>query len=165
MPRREDLYYRLGVVPLELLSLRERLDDIPVLVQNFLEKFRTRYQNAVRGLGRATIGKIRQYPWPGNVRELEFAIERAVILCRGEELRPEDLLLGEDARQAESEPAFPTLTEAKRRHVIESLQRTEWDIEASADLLDVTAAALRRKLEHHGLTEEAKRGDPTLQTG
>jgi DNA-binding NtrC family response regulator len=161
---REDLYYRLAVVPLELPPLRERMEDAPVLAQHFLEQFRTRYQKPVRALGRATIRKIRQYPWPGNVRELEFSIERAVILCRGEELRAEDLLLGDDAREPADE-AFPTLAEAERRHLLESLQRTDWDIEASANLLGVTAAALRRKLEQHGLTEEAKRGDPTMQTG
>ncbi len=88
---REDLYYRLKVVPLTLPPLRERKEDLPLLADHFLKRFREKYQRPIKGLTPEALERIQAYPWPGNVRELENALERAVLLCE-EEWIPPDLL-------------------------------------------------------------------------
>ena len=93
---REDLFYRLSVVPIHLPPLRERPEDIPILAQHFLERFNERYRKRIRGFTPQAIRKLRRHLWPGNVRELEYAIERAVILAQGEEITAQDLWLGEE---------------------------------------------------------------------
>lgn len=92
---REDLFYRLNVVPIHLPPLRERPEDIPILAQHFLERFKERYRKNIRAITPQAIRKLRRHLWPGNVRELEYAIERAVILAQGEEITAQDLWLGE----------------------------------------------------------------------
>jgi len=93
---REDLFYRLSVVPIHLPPLRERPEDIPILAQHFLERHRERYRKNIRAFTPQAMRKLRRHVWPGNVRELEYAIERAVILAQGEEITAQDLWLGEE---------------------------------------------------------------------
>jgi two-component system response regulator AtoC len=93
---REDLFYRLNVVPIHLPPLRERPEDIPILAQHFLERFKERYQKNIRAFTPQAMRKLRRWAWPGNVRELEYTIERAVILAQGEEITAQDLWLGEE---------------------------------------------------------------------
>jgi DNA-binding NtrC family response regulator len=90
---REDLYYRLNVVPLTKPPLRERREDIPLLVQHFIQIYAKRNQRPIKGVEPRVLDAFQWYQWPGNVRELENAIERAVIMCTGEYIRLEDLQL------------------------------------------------------------------------
>ena len=88
---REDLYYRLNVVPIRLPSLRERSSDIPLLVTHFIDKFNARLKKNVSGVEADTESHLVSYPWPGNIRELENVIERAVLFSDGSELKGVDL--------------------------------------------------------------------------
>jgi two-component system response regulator AtoC len=88
---REDLYYRLNVVPIRLPSLRERASDIPLLVMHFIRKFNARLKKDIDGVEPAALARLTSYPWPGNIRELENVIERAVLFCDGHELHLSDL--------------------------------------------------------------------------
>lgn len=90
---REDLYYRLNVVSLHLPPLRERLEDLPLLVEFFVQKYRRQTGRPVRGFTEAALHRLRQYPWPGNVRELEAVVHRAVILAQGEWVDAGDVVL------------------------------------------------------------------------
>ncbi|MGB2843484.1 MAG: sigma 54-interacting transcriptional regulator, partial [Candidatus Aminicenantaceae bacterium] len=89
---REDLFYRLSVVPVHLPSLRERKEDIPLLVEHFLQKYGRRARKKIKGLSSAIKKALMEYDWPGNIRELENTIERAVVLSKGDEIELEDLV-------------------------------------------------------------------------
>src|SRR5262249_33632679 len=130
---REDLYYRLSVIPIVLPALRERTDDIPLLAEHFLRKYAA--ANAapgaaprVRGFTKGSMGKLLRLRWPGNVRELENVIERAVVLCRGNLIEETDIpdpdeVNSEQAFQA-STSDFPTLTQLEERYMRLVLQKT-----------------------------------------
>src|SRR5678815_5517197 len=90
---REDLLYRLNTVEVVLPPLRDRREDIPALASSFLVAQAARYRKPVQRFGAAAIKALLEYPWPGNVRELEHCVERAVLMARGTELTPEDLVL------------------------------------------------------------------------
>ncbi len=151
---REDLFYRLSVVPIELPPLRERVEDIPLLAQHFLEKYRQKYGKAVTGFTAQAVRKMRRYSWPGNVRELEFAVERAVILCRTSEVWAEDLWLGE----APGEEGLLSLAEVERQHIVRVLQHTEWNLQEAAKILGVSVTQLRRRLDQYGIGPPAAVG-------
>jgi DNA-binding NtrC family response regulator len=90
---REDLFYRLNVVPITLPSLRERTEDIPALAQHFVARYAAEIKKPVRGTSKEAMDLLLTHPWPGNVRELANVIERAVVLCAGDSIQPEDLAL------------------------------------------------------------------------
>ena len=90
---REDLLFRINTVEIHLPALRDRREDIPLLAAHFLDRNRTRYRKQVNGFSPAAMQQMMQYPWPGNVRELEHTVERAVLLCRGEEIEPANLAI------------------------------------------------------------------------
>jgi len=156
---REDLFYRLSVVPIELPPLRERVEDIPLLAQHFLEKYRQKYGKAVTGFTPQAVRKMRRYPWPGNVRELEFAVERAVILARTPEIWAEDLWLGGAGGDA-GEERLPSLADVERQHIVRVLQHTEWNLEEAAKVLGMSVAQLRRRLDQYGVGPPAAVGGP-----
>src|SRR5579859_5350169 len=91
---REDLLFRINTVEIHLPALRDRREDIPLLAMHFLNRNRARYRKQVTGISSAAMMQLMQYPWPGNVRELEHTMERAVLLCRGEEIEPSNLAIG-----------------------------------------------------------------------
>lgn len=154
---REDLFYRLSVVPIELPPLRERVEDIPLLAQHFLEKYRQKYGKAVTGFTPQAVRKMRRYSWPGNVRELEFAVERAVILSRTPEIWAEDLWLGGAGGDA-GEERLPSLADVERQHIVRVLQHTEWNLEEAAKVLGMSVAQLRRRLDQYGVGPPAAVG-------
>src|SRR5208283_2489380 len=96
---REDLLFRINTVEIHLPALRDRREDIPLLAAHFLNRNRARYRKQVMGFSPAAMQQLMQYSWPGNVRELEHTVERAVLLCRGEELEPANLAIA-SARSA-----------------------------------------------------------------
>jgi DNA-binding NtrC family response regulator len=159
---REDLYYRLCVIPIAVPPLRERREDIPHLAHHFLEKFRAINGSRVQGFSRAALDRLLAYAWPGNVRELENAIERAVVLCQADRIEAGDLPagpaptppaaaasagFGEDCAGAAAEGAsLPTLEEVSRRYVEFVLRRTGGVKERAARALGIDRKTLYRWL-------------------
>ncbi|MBM4048617.1 MAG: sigma-54-dependent Fis family transcriptional regulator [Planctomycetes bacterium] len=161
---RRDLFYRLNVVNIHLPPLRERLDDIPLLVMHFLVKFREKNKRAVEGVSRSALSKLRAYQWPGNVRELENLIERAVILCPGSLIQPEDLPLPMeklfDGQVTQGKSLEQALEWAERHVLLEALHATNGDKEAAAAALKISRAGLYAKIKKHGLSEVGQAGVP-----
>jgi DNA-binding NtrC family response regulator len=147
---REDLLFRLNTVEIHLPALRDRREDIPVLAQHFLNRNRTRYRKQVQGFNAAALQQLMQYAWPGNVRELEHAIERAVLLCRGDEVEPADLAA------APTRPAPPSIEnmsidEVEALLVGKALRRYDGNISQAAEALGLSRSALYRRIEKYGL--------------
>ncbi len=147
---REDLYYRLNVVMLEVPPLRTRAGDIPLLVNHFVRKFAEKNRRSVQSVIPECMEALNSYPWPGNVRELENAIERGIILMRGDQLTQKSLPLSvqnykrQSAPEADTEPA--SLYEAEKRLVIETLAKTEGNKSEAARRLGITRKTLQNKL-------------------
>ncbi|MBI5508938.1 MAG: sigma-54-dependent Fis family transcriptional regulator [Deltaproteobacteria bacterium] len=151
---REDLYYRLNVIKLAVPPLRERHGDVLLLAQHFLKAYADKNKKSVRAFAAAALKALDGYAWPGNVRELENAIERAVVLCRGEVIDLQDL--PEAVAHAEGRPIesgdgifvpFGTpLYEVERRLIEETLKRAGGDKRTAARLLGVHARTIHRKL-------------------
>jgi DNA-binding NtrC family response regulator len=151
---REDLFYRLNVIPIELPPLRERREDIPPLAELFLGRFAER-QGRVLRLSAAAMERLFRYPWPGNVRELENAMERAAILAPAETIEPGDLpphvgagLVPGPAPALEAER---TLAEAEHAHIIQTLERCGWNHSRAAEALGIGRTTLWRKLKDYGV--------------
>ena len=156
---REDLYYRLNVLPINLPPLRERKEDIPYLVDHFLEKYAADTGNRVKTIGDTAREKLTGYHWPGNVRELENIIERAMVLATAETVGPKDIHL--DQHRSRSEPAgevafLPegmTLEQYEQELIQEAMRRSGDNKSQAARLLGVTRNALRYRLSQMGVEE------------
>lgn len=159
---RDDLFYRLNVVPITLPPLAERREDIPILVHHFFEKYRTGSPHGVHGVLPKTMAFLTQYRWPGNVRELENAIERAVSLSHGPLLTPEDLpevirqsaTTEADARISQVDQlneAYLTLEEVEKRHLTRVLKETKGNKVKAAKILGIDRRTLYRMAERFGL--------------
>jgi len=140
---REDLYYRLKVITIRMPPLRERRSDIPLLAEHFLKKHLSKTEKKILGFSRAAMEVMMRYPWPGNVRELENAVERAVVLARGEWIEPEDL--GLEEVEDLFEPGL-TLKEFERRYVLKTLEEVEGNISKAARILGVSRRWLHYRL-------------------
>jgi DNA-binding NtrC family response regulator len=151
---REDLFYRLNVIPVVLPPLRERREDIPLLAELFLGRFAER-QGRVLRLSAGAMERLFQYAWPGNVRELENAMERAAILARAETIEPGDLPphvgAGLALGSAPALEAEQTLAEAERTHIIQILERYGWNHSRAAEALGIGRTTLWRKLKEYGV--------------
>lgn len=147
---RQDLLFRLNTIEIQLPPLRQRREDIPLLAQHFLRQFAARYRKPVTGFEAAAVQVMLDHPWPGNVRELEHAIERAVLLARGESVQASDLGLRSGK---ESLPRLDemTLDEAERLLIQKALSRSEGNIHRAAKSLGLSRAALYRRLQRYGL--------------
>lgn len=157
---REDLFFRLNVISLEVPALRKRREDIPLLAASFLERFATRNRKNLKGFAPQTLDAMLRYQWPGNVRELENAVERAVILCRGdligEELLPASILnasaVQEDTGELGELPITGLSLDMMEKQVIESTMRqTGANKSETARRLGITRATLHNKLRKYGL--------------
>jgi two-component system NtrC family response regulator len=151
---REDLYYRLNVVTILVPPLRERRQDLPLLMDHFLKLFAAKNGKTLRGFSRAARDALLRYDYPGNVRELENLIERAVVLCRSDVIGRGDLPLTLEEAEAPDGPQSH-LTAAveglERRMIKEALKRSEGIQTRAADFLGITERALRYKLKKYGL--------------
>jgi len=155
---REDLYYRLNVISIHIPPLRKRKDDIPLMAQHFLEKYRAMHHKEVSGFTREAFDKLMKYNYPGNVRELENIIERAVILARGnaidEDDLPEHLLKENNENLREVEENLP-LDEAVARLEMQlirrSLEKHHGNQTRAAEELGISERKLRYKMEKYGL--------------
>ncbi len=119
---RPDLYYRLNIFPIRVPALRERVEDLPLLVNYLVQQFSRRMAKRVEVIQPQALDKLLRYPWPGNVRELANLLERAVILCDGRVLKSEHI--GITMQPAESETNFRTMNDAERQHILRALEKT-----------------------------------------
>jgi len=153
---REDLYYRLNVITIDLPPLRERREDIEPLALHFLKIYTARMKKELRGIDVEALQLMQQYDWPGNVRELENVMERAVILARTDTITPALLPIGairERAAAAIAEPApLVALEEIERRHIEAVLARTGFHKSRSAEILGISRKTLDRKILEYGLS-------------
>ncbi len=149
---REDLFYRLNVVFIHLPPLRERKDDIPLLIQYFLKKYNNFFGKKINGIAQNALKCLLKYPYPGNVRELENIIERAVALAEGCEISIEDLPqdISEFEIMAEEEIPF-SIAEQEKQHIQRALEVTGYNKTAAAKLLGLSRTTLWRKLKKYGL--------------
>jgi DNA-binding NtrC family response regulator len=158
---REDLYYRLKVIPIDLPSLRERKEDVPLLAKFFIDGFNREFKKSTRGVSDEAMERLRAYAWPGNVRELRNVIERAMILENKPEITLEDLPqeIRESARAASGpvpdgfrlpESGFP-LKDIEQEMVRQALEQTGGNQTRAARLLSVSRDALRYKMKKYGL--------------
>ena len=145
---RQDLLYRINTVEIIVPPLRERLEDIPLLARKFFERFCKKYNKESLSLSLEAIDALCEYHWPGNVRELEHSMERAVILCAGNEVKSEDLQLR--GGQA-TKPAGLNLEEMERHLVLQALDKHRGNISKAAKDLGLTRAALYRRMEKYEL--------------
>jgi two-component system response regulator HydG len=160
---REDLFYRINVIPIRVPPLRDRLEDVPLLADHFLRIYANKHGKRVLGFTEAALHRMGNYGWPGNVREFENAVERAVVLCRGElvdelDLPPElrDPQAGH-GRQITFSVGTP-LEEVERRMISETLKFTRGDKRLAADLLGIATRTIYRKLEAGSANPEPAAG-------
>lgn len=154
---RADLFYRLNVFPLRLPTLRERLQDIPLLARHFVQKYSQRHRKPVTRIHSAALKALSAYDWPGNVRELEHVIERAVIVSRTSTLTTEDL----DGLGRTTPPATNprTMAEAERAHILETLIRTHWVLagkQGAAQELGMKRSTLQHRMKKLAIIRPAQ---------
>lgn len=167
---REDLYYRLNVFTLEMPPLRERVEDIPVLAQHFWSRFGEKHHKKVSGLTPRAMDSLLHYSWPGNIRELENAIERAVILLRGDSIterelsipcsdtEEEDAVCSRDIIPEKPAEEASSLADAERRLVLQVLEETGGNKSEAARRLGVTRRTIKLKLKKY-MSEKATQAD------
>jgi transcriptional regulator with GAF, ATPase, and Fis domain len=167
---REDLYYRLNVFPVRLPPLRERLEDLPRLVEHFVAKFNRVTGKSVRGFDATALGALSQYAWPGNVRELENVVERAIIVARGPDVTAADLDFGRRAVHApvptpahgtplnslqstgaNAHPLTARLHEQEKNEIVAAIDRNQGNIAGAARALGINRSTLYYRLRKHGL--------------
>jgi DNA-binding NtrC family response regulator len=147
---REDLLFRLNTVEIHLPALRDRREDIPLLAQHFLARNRARYRKQVSAFSAAAMQAMMQYPWPGNVRELEHAVERAILLCRGEEIEPDNLAFA-SARASSAPFENMSIDEVEALLIRKVLRRCDGNVSQAAESLGLSRPALYRRIEKYGL--------------
>ena len=147
---RQDLLYRINTVEVRVPSLYERVEDIPLLAQHYLNHYAKKYHKSVTILTSEAMDRLKRYAWPGNIRELQHAIERAVIMTDSSTLQESDFLL---SRSLSSGPANNTLNldEVERSAIAKALQMHNGNISKAADELGLTRASLYRRMEKYGL--------------
>ncbi|HSB82849.1 MAG TPA: sigma-54 dependent transcriptional regulator [Candidatus Methylomirabilis sp.] len=154
---REDLYYRLNVFCIALPPLRDRRDDIPLLVQAFLEEFNGKYEKRVRSVDDAVLQILLAHPWPGNVRELRNTLERAIIICEGELIGlkhlPPDLThaTGEERADVLTFPLGVTVEEAEKTLILKTLASVSNNKAKAASILGISVKTLHNKLHRYGV--------------
>jgi len=152
---REDLYFRINVFPITIPALRERIEDIPVLINHFVNKYCDKHRKEIKYISDNTLQQMKSYAWPGNVRELENLIERAIIISN------QDLLIIKEFEASTQKNSIikhssTTLEEVQRNHIIKILNKTHWKIdgkEGAAIVLDMKPSTLRDRMKKFGITK------------
>ena len=148
---RQDLLYRINTVEIRMPSLREREDDIPLLLNHFLERFSQKYKRQDMRIDKRVIAKLKRYAWPGNIRELQHAVERAVILNEGRVIENADVLIGTMATPIATTGEPQTMDEMEKYFIQVSLSEQEGNVTNTAKKLGMTRTALYRRMKKHGL--------------
>ncbi len=160
---RADLFYRLNVFRMELPPLRDRCDDIPLLVDHFVKKYAAQMNKKIGGLSAMAMSRLQQHGWPGNVRELENAIERAIVVAHGGELQEEDFGLKPVAPVTKSilVPDAPrSLDEMEKAHILRVLEECNHNQTRAAELLHIDRVTLHNKLKKYGWSRPAATAAP-----
>ena len=145
---REDLYYRLNVVNITIPPLRERIEDIPLLVDYFIKKYCVAMSRDVVKIEKAALARLEEFEFPGNVRELENMIERAIVIGNGKEIKLKDLPIG---KQISTVSGVESLDENEKKHVAQILEKYNWNISKSAKALKVDRVTLYNKIKKYNL--------------
>jgi DNA-binding NtrC family response regulator len=157
---REDLYFRINTITLRVPPLRERTEDIPLLCEHFLEKYRQRHQRNVKSIAPAAYHLLIRHRWPGNVRELENVIERGVLVAKGPDIAVTDLpesMRTETTRPVDFVvPPHRTLAEIERMAILQTLQRTNWNKQEAAQILGLYRPTLYSKMKKHDIQDGGK---------
>ena len=148
---REDLFYRLNVVLIQMPPLRERKGDIPMLAQHFLEKYNARLRKNLKGFAPEALELLMRHDWPGNVRELENTMERLVVLSSGPFLEPGDLAFAGTILSPAGEASSLSLKDLERDHIIQTLQRFDGHKSETARALGIDRKTLREKLRRYNI--------------
>ncbi|MEM8527159.1 MAG: sigma 54-interacting transcriptional regulator [Bacteroidota bacterium] len=158
---RQDLFYRVSVFPIQNMPLRERKDDIPILVKYFLRKYCNKMGRPMLKVTTANIERLQNYEFPGNVRELENLVERAIILSNKEILNLNAVLPAVEKRTAKNTKnlrnSFPSFEEVQREHIIEALNRTHWKVtgqNSASELLQINGKTLASKMKKLNIRRE-----------
>ncbi len=152
---REDLFYRLNVIPIHLSLLSERRNDIPLLARHFLRLFTAEQGKKIEGFSPEVLRLLLDYPWPGNVRELENTIEHATVLAKGTRIEPSDLPAALHGTTPAATPVWqtPTLVEHERKLLKEVLEECGWNKKQAAELLGISRSTLYDKLKKYQITK------------
>jgi DNA-binding NtrC family response regulator len=153
---REDLFYRLNVLPIALPPLRERSEDVPALVEFYIDTYNAEFKKRVRGVAPAAMARLQAYAWPGNIRELRNAVERAMLLAESSVLENDDFVLGGPSSIAlGDEVRLPAgglkLEELERSLVVQALERTGWNQTKASALLGLNRDQIRYRIEKFNL--------------
>jgi DNA-binding NtrC family response regulator len=152
---REDLYYRLNVIPINLPPLRQRRDDVPLLVGHFLDRFIARTKKKIASVSPEAMKLLVGYNWPGNVRELENVIERAVILTNKNVILPKDLppavINQQKSAVTVDDGSEPTLETLEKNYILKILDKYTWNQKKASELLGISTTTLWRKLKSYGI--------------
>jgi len=157
---REDLYFRLSVIPVRVPPLRERTEDIPVLVHHFVQEFSAANNFRPKAIGPAAMEALKRHPWRGNVRELRNTVERLMIMVEGETVEPDDLseVLRKPGGASGTPDAAGSLRDfkesAERTFLVQKLRENEWNISATANAIGTPRSNLYKKLEQYGISKE-----------
>ncbi len=155
---REDLYYRLNVVNVVVPPLRERLEDILPLAEHFLKRFAREMRRRITSYSPDAVRRLQEYAWPGNVRELENSVERAVLMCEGETIRPADLTLLDREHTVNMTPQLAAdllnLEQLEKSALLEALKRSNWIQKEAAKLLGISSRVMNYKVHKHGITHD-----------
>ena len=155
---REDLYYRLNVVNLQIPPLRDRRDDIQPLAEHFLKHFASELRRKVVTFSPESVKALQEYRWPGNVRELENTVERAVLMCEGDSVRPQDLTLMDREHSINMTPHLAldllNLEQLEKTALLEALKRCNWVQKEAAKLLGVSSRVMNYKVHKHSITHD-----------
>jgi transcriptional regulator with PAS, ATPase and Fis domain len=152
---REDLYWRLNVISIQVPPLRERRDDIPQLVTNFVHRYNGQLGKEIQGFAPEAMDILFAHHWPGNVRELENVVERAMVLAKANVILPRDLpgdLALPEIHEC-TEGAATNLDRAERQHVSAVLATCGWNKYKAAKMMGISRSTLYSKIRKHGLTE------------
>ena len=148
---RQDLLYRMNTVEIRVPPLRERVDDIPLLLDYFLQRYALKYKRQGMKVDKSVITKLKKYAWPGNIRELQHAVERAIILNDGKVIQSAELLISGGNIIPKKDQQTLTLDEMEKQFIQQSLNDHEGNVSTTARTLGMTRTALYRRMKKHGL--------------
>jgi transcriptional regulator with PAS, ATPase and Fis domain len=160
---REDLFYRLNVIPIKLPPLRDRIDDLPELARFFLNRYKTKFRKGIQGISDSAVALLSAYWWPGNIRELENLVERLVAVSDKEWITDDDLPFEFHVAKLESTPSrgdslFQEATNTfERNFILRALEKSAWNVTATARYLGIPLSTLKFKMDRLEIRELARK--------
>ena len=151
---RQDLLYRINTIEIQIPSLRDRIEDIPILANHFLKHYSTKYEKNVTKISESAMARMNKHPWPGNIRELQHSLERAIILSNSTVLQAEDFNFNTGNNKETEQPLGLdqyNLDEVEKLLIRKVLKKYNGNITQAATELGLTRSSLYRRLEKHGL--------------